>query len=978
MAELKKIKIFLASSVSEQDEPELVADRNKLGAFCNQLNTHFINHGLFFHLIDCTEYDRSIAEGGKQAQLDKDIKDSALIFFLFFTKVGEYTRHEFDIALDSYRERKQPKIVTFFRYRNSPDEAEGKVKAFKEELDSKYKHYYNIYNSIDTLKLGMLMQILSLQLDDGAFSPSVENGTVQFANISVGSTENIPMFSNTGLAKLRDELKNTTREYLDYQEAYLENGENDSTLYEEYCALASKKAELEEQLRHAEEAVLSTAEDLYKKTSDGTMTEKLIRAYRAFEQGKTVLAREILNFDEILRDTKHAAQMADKSIDRLQAHVNELLFRAQLLKSETVTKKIAEEIEKAYNTAYEFIMTYNLNKAPLYDYAVFLETQNEYEKAMEVATASYNWNEYAKKIAKTSQAKVTPLTDYEAANLSNLLGVLYKASGLFSQAEKAYNDALEAFRHLACLNPNVYNFDVSITLNNLATLYLSSGQVPKADKVYNDALKLLRELAYKNPDAYGKYLTATLNNLANLYINNNNRLVAEKLCNEALAICRKLVTKNPDVYNFEIATTLNNLATLHGYNGQLYEAEKLYNEAISIRRELAAKNPDAYNPILAISLSGLACLYLDYKRYDEAEKTYNEVLSIRRKLAAKNPDVYGIHLAVSLFDLGKLYQNTNRHLEAESLYDEAVVIYRKLAKKSPDAYNGNLANTLDSLGLIYSDDGLTEQAKKVWEEALEIYRKLVALNPDDYNNFKLATILCKLGMLYNDDERYMQAEKMYTEAISIYRPLALRKPDEYNNNLAVTLDNLAELYFSNDRVSEAEKNWNEAISLFRKLVATDPDKYNDYLACTLNNLATLYDDNGENKKAEKLWTEVITIYRNLSATDPEYYRFCLAGALSDIGFLYYRTDQVYKSEDALNEAFEIYSDLAVYDPDKCYPKVAVVLYYLAGLYSDNERIWGAEIAEEYYNKAYEIALEYRQTSSACRRICENIASDNRG
>ena len=86
MSKIKKIKIFLASSVSEQDEPELVRDRERIGAFCNQLNAHYVERGLFFHLIDCMEYDRSLRDGGKQAQLDKDIRDSALVFFSVFHK----------------------------------------------------------------------------------------------------------------------------------------------------------------------------------------------------------------------------------------------------------------------------------------------------------------------------------------------------------------------------------------------------------------------------------------------------------------------------------------------------------------------------------------------------------------------------------------------------------------------------------------------------------------------------------------------------------------------------------------------------------------------------------------------------------------------------------------------------------------------------------------------------------------------------
>lgn len=723
MSELKKIKIFLASSVSEEEEPELVRDRDRLGAFCNQLNAHFVDRGLFFHLIDCTEYDRSMSEKGKQAQLDRDIQESALIFFLFFTKFGQYTRHEFDIALDAYREKKTPRIITFFRYKNSPDEAVGKIKEFKEELDRKHRHYYNIYNSIDTLKLGMLMQILNLQLDDGAFIPYVENGIVQFGDITVGNTGNIAMFSNTHLNRLRGDLKSTTQAYLDCQEAYFQlqaDGEENLTLYEEYCALASKKADLEAQLRSAEKAILSAAEDMYRKTASGItgelVTEKLARAYRAFEQGKTALAREILNLEEILQNAEHAAEIADIAKERLQAHVNELLFRVQLLQSDPITKESAEEILKIYGVVYNFVTTYSLDKKPLYDYAVFLSEQNKYMEAISIAEALQTWNEYADKVG------VTPPTKSQSAALSTLLGALYHRNKRSPEAEREFNHALEIFRNLASRDLTHLS-NVANVLNRLGILYRDTGRFSEAEKVYDEALTIRRELATHDPDAYHPDVAVVLNNLGILYYDAGRFPEAEKAFNEVLAIHRRLVARNPEAHHPGLTLVLNNLGLLYKAMGRLPEAERVHNEALAIRRRLVARNPDAYHDDLASTLHNLGNLYMDNGRFPEAENAYREALAIYRDLASRHPDVYHPDMAWALFNLGILYKNSGRCSEAENAYNEALAIYRDLASIHPEAYEPNVANTLFNLGLLYYVERNSAKVNMCCAEAHEIADK---------------------------------------------------------------------------------------------------------------------------------------------------------------------------------------------------------------------------------------------------------------
>ena len=99
---MKRIRIFFASSITD-----LRFDRIEIGNFFRQLNDVYIESGVYFELAMCEDYDNGIALEGKQSELDKLICDSELVFFVFFKKVGEYTKHEFEIALENFKSCKK-------------------------------------------------------------------------------------------------------------------------------------------------------------------------------------------------------------------------------------------------------------------------------------------------------------------------------------------------------------------------------------------------------------------------------------------------------------------------------------------------------------------------------------------------------------------------------------------------------------------------------------------------------------------------------------------------------------------------------------------------------------------------------------------------------------------------------------------------------------------------------------------------------
>jgi hypothetical protein len=72
-------------------------------------------------------------------------------------------------------------------------------------------------------------------------------------------------------------------------------------------------------------------------------------------------------------------------------------------------------------------------------------------------------------------------------------------------------------RELAAQNPGVYRPDFGRMLGNLGLLYRETGRFADAEAALREAAGIERELAAQNPAVYRPYLVRTLNNLASLY-----------------------------------------------------------------------------------------------------------------------------------------------------------------------------------------------------------------------------------------------------------------------------------------------------------------------------------------------------------------------------------------------------------------------------------------------------------------------------
>ena len=720
---MKNIKIFLVPS-----SDAVMGDMTGVRDFFRQLNEMYFDSGINFSILNANEMTEN--------ELKEHVADSDLSFFLFFEDVSDYMRSCFDIFFESFKKTDKPKIVTYFKYTESPNDMTDAVREFSQMLGNELKHYYNNYNSIDTLKLGILMQIKVMRLDASQITIS-DDGMICLNGQPVADTSKIPMFEfNDRLNELKSRYDELTKEWGRLRTLRMDDPNNEE-LYFEFSRVATERDDTKKALREFEDLLLKTSEELAAKK--GEMSPRQAEAYRLLEMGDVDGACEILPLDELFDDISHNELLADNAIDRLETNVDELATRITALNMKGLNKDIVAEIRRIYEKIYDLCRNKHIGWSKLYDYASFLEDQNDYTKAIKVAE-KLNWY-YSDPDNKADE--------YDLGSLYNLLGMLYHSQNRSEEAEEYYLAVIEIYECLVKENAEAYEPDLATVYNNAGLFYAKQNQSEKAEKYYLAAIEIDERLVEKNADAYEPDLATSYNNAGLFYSDQGQPDKAEKYYLDAIEIRERLVEKNADAYEPDLATSYNNVGIFYYKQNLSEKAEKYLLAAIEIYERLVKKNADAYEPYIAASYNNAGNLYSDHSQPEKAEKYYLAAIEIRERLVEKNTDAYEPDLATSYNNAGLFYKDQGQPKKAEKYCLAAIEIYERLVKKNVDAHEPDLATSYNSAGNFYSDHGQSEKAEKYYLAAIEIRERLVKKNAAAYEP-DLATIYYNYYLLKKD------------------------------------------------------------------------------------------------------------------------------------------------------------------------------------------------------------------------------------
>ena len=772
---MKKIHIFLASSITEFNN-----ERMDIENFIRKVSDKFEDrYGVKIQPLLCENFDDAYTVKRKQEEYNEQIRKSDFCYFIFFTKVGTYTREEFDVARKQFEDTKKPKIYTYFKTLGEDDHAEQSLFDFMEELDKTFGHYYGNFSHIDTLKLRIL---LNLKLEEMNFLEiKAENGKCVVDGADILPLSNVMEFANnSGLQKLNAELSVIEKEYLKLKPLYAKGG-NDSAFYSRYSTVASKRQAIKDEIDNLQKLIFAVSLRMTEDDAKGTITERQKEAYRLFEMGDYEGCMSVLNSDDIDSDfLRERKKLKEQNEAVCRKYIKEHKTAIDILSSMTEYDERFKEIGERYEKILPVILEEGIELDTALEYGRYLLGQNSDEKALSVINT------------------LLPHCDDNKV----ILSALYNLSGI--------------------INQNLNNTD-------------------KAEEFYLKSIGLREDLATKDPAKFRSELAVSYNNISIFYKDNNNSKEAIRYCLLAISIYDELSDIYPGKYAGETATIYHNSGVLFDQQGNHEDAEKYFLKAIKLKEALSKENPLKYNPSLAQSYNSAGLFYTNREKYDKAEPYVHSAIKLISEAAKTNPDKYNPDLGAIYFNTGICYANQGIMDKAESYYHNAISIYETLAQNNPAKFSSLLVRVYNAISVFYSSVGLILDSSKYVNLAIDKLKPLYEENPDKFSEL-LAESYGNAGNLHSSLGDFETAGKYILSGLEIFTSLADKNPDRFLPGLAKGYNNAAVFYKKQNKFSEADSYYKKAMEKFEVLSEKDPDSYLPILAMIMFNYGVFATD----------------------------------------------------------------------------------------------------------------------------------------
>ena len=815
--EEKPVRIFLSSSMKESARVSL---RNRIHA----ANDMFEVFGVKLDPIEC---DYSSGEAKKV--IDETIERGDICCFVFDGTEAEHIRDEFAKATglmdkdlgDQERGARalKPRIYCFF-YESKLDDVSEEMRA---KIAGDYKHYYEPFVSVDTIRYRIVMSVLDLIK---AELKSSSNGLILFGGAAAIDINELPEFFNNEDAKRAKQRFFDARRRFEECKFLIEHDpteENSRNYDRAAAAYSSARAEIE--------ALYSGIWDMGMHvihTADGVILEEEAKARKLFREGKLEEANEVIDPDYIF---KKCEEKEKKDSAEYRAFISAMVYKTLLIKEQkTSMEQKIEESDKCFDKLEKMtaLCRYGF-EAMIGKVRYLLEFKQDENAALEKG----------RDVLKRAEGEYYKDCDARGkATLKVLIARAHIALGDGAAAQKEIDDAIEIFKELR-------ETDKSVTEELVQTYVLSAQNHKDSKKEAEEAEALFKAgFLYMNE----------LDDYAN----------AKKYFLRALEIYERLTKENPEKYREDLALTCNNLGALYADLNQNDKAERYYLRAVEIRERLAKEDPEKYRGELATTYNNLGVttynnlgvLYVNLKQNDKAEKYFSCAMEIRERLAKENPAKYSGDLALTCNNLGCLYGDLNQYDKAEEYGLRALEIYERLATENPAKYSGDLAMTYNNLGVRYHNFEQYDKAEKYFSCAMEIYERLAKENPAKYSE-DLARTYNNLGVLFSNFEQYNKAEEYGLRALEIYECLAKENPEKYSGELAVTIWNLGFLSLITEEIGRGCELLGRAYELYKE----NGEKQEAAEICELLVEAyMLYKENGEKQEAAEICELLVEVY----------------------------------------------------------------------------------------------------------------------
>jgi tetratricopeptide (TPR) repeat protein len=234
------------------------------------------------------------------------------------------------------------------------------------------------------------------------------------------------------------------------------------------------------------------------------------------------------------------------------------------------------------------------------------------EGALERACGNYAASEHLLTEALRAAEEICGSRSLEVADILNELGILYKFSARFRDAEPVYLRALDIWKSAVGAEAP----DVASVYHNLGGLHHAAGEYARGEPYALKAVEIRQKALGANHVAVAADKAAYAAIVHQLGRSGD----AEAYFRSALQIFEQ--TLGPE--HHEIAVNLNNLGAVLQQRGQFVEAEAHYNRALEIKQQSLGGE----HPSLATTLNNLGVVLRDQGRVDEAKELFARAIGL--------------------------------------------------------------------------------------------------------------------------------------------------------------------------------------------------------------------------------------------------------------------------------------------------------------------------------------------------------------
>ena len=788
-------RICISSSLGS-----LKTDLTEITYFFKRLNNCFVKRGLYFALEtneDALDDGNSYPEQSGQLMIAGS-NERSIAFFLLSKDSDDILKQLYKAARDSFSKTGDPKIVIYVKGIGEEINVESLL---REKLSADSGELYNTYNHIDTLKLGILMQIRQLELP-GVDIQLNEGKAWQGSDalLTLDNVETVSGFENLQTLKHNREALETR--FYSARTRYAENPENEAA-YKEFLEASRMRNDAIQEIRRIETQLYHMIEGMYEQTADGKLSRRLSESHKLIERGLLNEARDVLDFYAIINESRHDEEIVEQAAKRAQIHIQELMR----LKDVDTTLLDWDGAEECYKEAVRLEDKHDLLRTASFLYVDFLNDQTRSSEAISVG----------EKLLYRYQNSPDDMIKVKLIELLRLLGICYQDLGNRKEAERKYVEALTMIGTLSLGNQHTMEIYVARINCRLGGMYILSQRYEEAITTLIEGLELLRKRT--DIDVHLFELADVYANLGWLYRKKQEYDKSLEMFESAQEFFREANEKSPDnkCANRQ-GFCLESLGLIYMSLGDFEEAEHKLDSAHEAYKQAVNSNPDAFGYSLVTVNANYGELYAAKKRYKEAEDAVRTALKMIAMRERSN--LYFGHQSVILlhFFLCNIYIKTERFIEAEVEINsalksndkykdfipeyednliEAQMLKENLKNAQLPAESGlmNLSATEKEVALLLTE-GLSQReiSRKLGVTAAEVTRRVNAVRDKVSGNITSDPVIEVVGREYNLTRR----------ETDMLRRLQQNKSTEVIAN---------ELYLSNDTVRVHVRNLLKKLSI---------------------------------------------------------------------------------------------------------------------------------------------------------------------